>query len=118
MATPKSHAYTVGQRIRSIGEVVCELAAGDGPGPVAGLTAHQAAAAWPDQSPAIREHAVVCLWRRYPPRGEPGGLEQRPPVRCGRGGATSCSGGITYRDRSRPWPSRSGPAMPGTIPRP
>jgi hypothetical protein len=32
-----------------------------------GLTARQAAVAWPEQAESIREHAVVCLWRRNSP---------------------------------------------------
>jgi hypothetical protein len=37
-----------------------------------GLTAQQAALAWPEQAAPIREHAVVCLWRRHPTQGDVG----------------------------------------------
>jgi hypothetical protein len=34
------------------------------------LTAHQAALRWPELAEAVREHAVVCRWRRNPPPAE------------------------------------------------
>jgi hypothetical protein len=37
-----------------------------------GLTVQQGALAWPEQATPIREHAVVCLWRRNPPRADVG----------------------------------------------
>jgi hypothetical protein len=49
------------------GEPVCELPAGSAaPDQVEGLTAQQAACVWREQAGAIRDHAALCLWRRYP----------------------------------------------------
>jgi hypothetical protein len=53
------------------GEPVCELPAdSEVMEHASGLTAQQAGLAWPEQAESIREHAVVCLWRRNPPRGD------------------------------------------------
>jgi hypothetical protein len=46
----------------------CAEPAGDPP-PL-GLAAWQAARRWPDLAEAVREHAVVCPWRRNPPPPE------------------------------------------------
>jgi hypothetical protein len=60
------------------GEVACELpaagadTAGAQRDQTEGLTAQQAALAWPEHAEAIREHGVWCVWRCHPPRGDVG----------------------------------------------